>query len=65
MEFLVRFQNVLELLAFVSNGVRLPGPGALPGSEARAPKLSLQMNKCEHSFYRNRRAAQTCDNLGV
>jgi hypothetical protein len=26
MEFLVRVQNVLELFAFVSNGIRLPRP---------------------------------------
>jgi len=30
MEFLVRFQNVFQVLAIVSNGIRLPSPPKLP-----------------------------------
>jgi len=37
MKFLVRVQNVRQLFAVVSNGVRLPWPGALSGRTAGAP----------------------------
>jgi hypothetical protein len=34
-KFLVRVQDVFQLLAFVSNGFRLPRPQAPPGNRAR------------------------------
>ena len=65
MEFLVRVQNVFELLAFVSNRLRLPRPQAPPGNRVSSPIALPQSGSGELPFYRNRRDAQTCDNLGV
>ena len=65
MEFLVRVQNVFQLLAFVSNGLRLPRPLAPPGIRASGLIAFPSMDSSELPFYRIQRDAQTCDNFGV
>ncbi len=65
MEFFVRVQNVLELFAFMSNGLRLPRPQAPPGNRTSGLTALPSIDSSERPFYRIRRDAQTCDNLGV
>jgi hypothetical protein len=65
MEFLVRVQDVFELLAFVSNGLRLPRPPVARGNSAGDPAAALLYGSCEHLFYRNRRDAQSAGGFEV
>ena len=65
MEFLVRVQDIFQLLAFVSNVLRLPRPQAPPGNRTRGLMAMPSIDSSELPFYRIRRDAQTCDNLGV
>jgi hypothetical protein len=53
-KFLVRVQNVLQLLALVSNGLRLPLPQVLLGNRATGSMALRQIDSRELLFYRNR-----------
>jgi len=60
----MRIEDVLQLLAFVSNVIRLPWPQVPPRNRAGGLMVLSLVDSREFLFYRNRRGAQTASSLG-